>query len=160
MMTGGWAALLYLGGLILILAEFLIPGLVAGTLGFIMIVASAVMVAMLYPDSMLLIIPAEVLGVFTAIAAGMYVLRTRAGKGLVLDTTQEGYVAADSDTALLNARGTVFTALRPAGTILVNGKRIDAVANGFFIDKGSAIRVIEVHGSRVVVEPDDGPATS
>jgi membrane-bound serine protease (ClpP class) len=35
---------------------------------------------------------------------------------------------------------------------VVNGKRVDAVSDGSFIDKGARVRVIEVQGARVVVE--------
>ncbi|MCC6486790.1 MAG: NfeD family protein, partial [Candidatus Hydrogenedentes bacterium] len=44
------------------------------------------------------------------------------------------------------------TALRPAGTIVVNGKRVSAVSTGDFISEGTAVRVVEAHGNRVVVE--------
>jgi membrane-bound serine protease (ClpP class) len=54
--------------------------------------------------------------------------------------------------SLLNCEGTVFTALRPAGTIMVDDKRVDAVSDGTFIDAKKRVIVTEVHGSRVVVE--------
>ena len=65
-------------------------------------------------------------------------------------------MAADSDISLDGTEGEVYSALRPAGTIIIDKKRIDAVANGSFIDKGARVRVIEVRGSRVVVEETDG----
>jgi len=41
--------------------------------------------------------------------------------------------------------------LRPAGTIKLNGERVDAVSEGSFINKGQKVKVISVSGSRVVV---------
>ncbi|MEM7576806.1 MAG: NfeD family protein, partial [Planctomycetota bacterium] len=44
------------------------------------------------------------------------------------------------------------TGLRPSGRIEVEGKLIDAVSTGGFIDAGSAVTVIEVAGNRIVVD--------
>jgi membrane-bound serine protease (ClpP class) len=49
--------------------------------------------------------------------------------------------------------GTTLTTLRPAGRADFAGTPIDVVANGDFIEKGTCVRVLEVSGSRVVVEP-------
>jgi membrane-bound serine protease (ClpP class) len=46
--------------------------------------------------------------------------------------------------------------LRPAGSIMVGNKRIDAVSNGIFIDAGKTVRVVEVEGHRVVCEEAAG----
>jgi membrane-bound serine protease (ClpP class) len=151
-----WAVLLFVAGTGLILAEFVVPGLICGILGSVLVIASAAMAYYIYPDYLMFIILVELVGVIIAIIAGMVILsRTRAANPLILQTSQQanaGWVAAESDTALLGARGAVSTALRPAGTILINGKRIDAVSDGAFIDKGAVVRVIAVQGSRVVVE--------
>lgn len=151
-----WAALLFLAGVVLILAEFIIPGLICGVIGAGLVIAGGAIACRAYPDYVLFIVLGELAGVFAAIILGMYILsRTRIAKGLILDNTQQaqaGWVASESDDSLVGAEGEVFSALRPAGTIVVNGKRVDAVADGSFIGKGAKIRVIEVHGSRVVVE--------
>jgi membrane-bound serine protease (ClpP class) len=65
---------------------------------------------------------------------------------------EAGYVSAVSDASLLNHTGRVLTALRPSGTIVVDNKRVDAVSEGVFIEEGTRVRVMQVHGSRVVVE--------
>jgi membrane-bound serine protease (ClpP class) len=52
--------------------------------------------------------------------------------------------------------GTALTTLRPAGRADFAGTPIDVVTNGDFIEKGACVRVLEVSGSRVVVEPVDG----
>ncbi|HQM99976.1 MAG TPA: NfeD family protein, partial [Candidatus Hydrogenedentes bacterium] len=68
-------------------------------------------------------------------------------------TAESGYVSAASDLGLLHREAVVLTALRPSGTINTGDKRIDAVSNGIFIEEGTRVRIVEVHGSRVVVEP-------
>ncbi|MEM1446374.1 MAG: NfeD family protein [Planctomycetota bacterium] len=44
------------------------------------------------------------------------------------------------------------TGLRPSGRIEVQGKLIDAVSTGEFLDPGTSVKVIEVAGNRIVVE--------
>ncbi len=151
-----WLSILYGAGIVLILAEFIVPGMICGILGGCMVIASAVLACMHLPEYAVMIVVGELAGVFASIVLGMFMLsRTRAGKHLILSSSQQsdaGWVAVESDRSLVGAVGEVATALRPAGTVLINGKRIDAVSDGTFIEKGVAIRVVEVHGSRVVVE--------
>ena len=52
---------------------------------------------------------------------------------------------------LLNQAGIAYTQLRPSGTALINGKRVDVVTEGSLIERGSAIRVVGIEGMRVVV---------
>jgi membrane-bound serine protease (ClpP class) len=152
-----WLAILYAAGIVLILAEFIVPGMICGILGGTLVIASGVIACYTFPEYTVLIVVGELIGVFISIVVGMFLLsKTRAGKKLILDSSQQadaGWVASESDKALIGAMGEVFTALRPAGTVLINHKRIDAVSDGSFIDRGVRVRVIEVHGSRVVVEP-------
>ncbi|MFW6336085.1 MAG: NfeD family protein, partial [Phycisphaeraceae bacterium] len=44
------------------------------------------------------------------------------------------------------------TGLRPSGRATIDGREIDVVSVGPFIDPGRKIRVREVHGNRIVVE--------
>jgi membrane-bound serine protease (ClpP class) len=46
----------------------------------------------------------------------------------------------------------VVTPLRPAGTVEFGTERLQAVSEGAFIEAGAVVRVIEVHGNRIVVE--------
>ena len=151
-----WGLILAVVGIFLILAEFIVPGMICGILGTGLVITSAVLLIQAYPDAAVLIIGAELLGILFAVIGGMYLLsRTRAAKGLILSTSQQadsGWVASETDTELIGRTGEAFTVLRPAGVVVVDGKRVDAVSSGEHIEKGSSVRVIEVHGSRVVVE--------
>jgi len=162
MMTA-WIIVLYFAGLLLFMAEFFIPGMISGIIGSVMIIASIVLAVQRVPDYALLIVILQLVGVLFAVIGGMYLLpRSRLSRRLILTDSQQadaGWVSADTESHLMGSEGIVHTALRPAGTIVVHGKRYDAVANGSFIDKGRRIRVIEVHGSRVVVEAADETET-
>jgi len=47
--------------------------------------------------------------------------------------------------------GTAVTNLRPAGTVRIDGRRVDVVSRGEFIEKDKPVLVIAVEGNRVVV---------
>ncbi len=48
--------------------------------------------------------------------------------------------------------GKTVTSLHPAGEAMIDGSAVDVVALGGWIDQGAAVRVIEVHGNRIVVD--------
>ena len=54
---------------------------------------------------------------------------------------------------LVGQHGTARTPLRPAGKALINGRDIDVVAEGGFVEPGTPIEVITAGGNRVVVRP-------
>ena len=101
-----------------------------------------------------------VLGVFLlpiAIGIGLKVLpNTPIGRRLFLhaprpDEIQHGTTPSDL-MDLVGTEGEALSDLRPAGTARVNGRRVDVVASGRFVEKGSTIRVTTVDGTRVVVQ--------
>ena len=51
--------------------------------------------------------------------------------------------------------GEVISRLRPAGRARFRDAVVDVVATGEFLDKGTSVKIIEVHGNRVVVEKAD-----
>jgi membrane-bound serine protease (ClpP class) len=77
------------------------------------------------------------------------------GRVLVLDDAQDpdaGWTSPGESPELLGRDGIVHSALRPAGTVLIDGDRINAVSSGVFIEKDRPVLVVEVEGHRVVVE--------
>ncbi len=154
-----WVLLLFIAGISLILAEVLLPGAICGALGVICLMASAGLAIYEFPGQAFWVIIAELVGVFISIAIGFYLFpRIGLGKRMILGNQQlvdEGYVSNVSDDSLLGQIATAFTALRPAGKILLGDRRLDAVTTGNFVGQGDSVRIIEVHGSRIVVEPAD-----
>ncbi|HOZ48544.1 MAG TPA: NfeD family protein [Candidatus Hydrogenedentes bacterium] len=151
-----WALLFYAGGTVLVLAEFIVPGGICGAVGGLFILISCIVGCYGAPDHVAFVIILEAVGIVISIVLGFtYLPRTRLARRLILEDSQDaaaGWVAVESNERLVGRTAEVLTALRPAGTILVDGERLDAVSDGQFIDKGAAVRVLEVHGSRVVVE--------
>jgi membrane-bound serine protease (ClpP class) len=74
---------------------------------------------------------------------------TRFGRALVLDSAIR--VSAQPDVDYTGAVGVTATALRPAGVAELNGRRVDVVSEGGFIEPGVQVRVIRVDGPAVVV---------
>lgn len=67
----------------------------------------------------------------------------------------EGYVSAptEHDQELVGMEGVTLTELRPVGIGMFDGRRVDIIAEGEFIQDKTAVRVVEARGSRVVVRP-------
>jgi len=66
-------------------------------------------------------------------------------------TTERGYVSTARRPEILGKIGTVTTKLRPAGTVSLDGKPLDVVSEGGYIDPGAQVEIVAVEGSRVVV---------
>ena len=45
-----------------------------------------------------------------------------------------------------------LTTLRPAGTALIDGERVDVVTDGEYLPNDTEIKVVKVEGARIVVE--------
>ena len=83
-----------------------------------------------------------------------FLKRTGLWNQLVLqfsETKEQGYVGPADMTYLLEKEGVALTPLRPSGTAVINGKRIDVVSEGGFIDQEAVVIVTAVEGTRVVV---------
>jgi len=73
---------------------------------------------------------------------------------LVLSTSEtpaEGYVGTKEYEDLLGKAGKALTALRPSGTVLIEGNRFDVITDGEFVSKDSEIEVVKVEGNRIIV---------
>ncbi|GMV92815.1 MAG: hypothetical protein KJ060_05930 [Candidatus Hydrogenedentes bacterium] len=151
-----WVGFFFAAGIALILVEFILPGLVCGILGGTFLVVSCGIALYNFPQHGMFIIFGEGLAAALCIGLGFYFFpRSVVGRAMILEDSQQqeaGWVSDTSNAALMGKLGEVFTDLRPAGTVMINGERVNAVSSGEYIASGVAVRVIEVHGNRVVVE--------
>ena len=58
-----------------------------------------------------------------------------------------GYTSSDSKDDLMGLEGVALTSLRPAGTVLIQERRVDVVSVGEFIEKGAQVKVVDTSGS-------------
>ncbi|RKX42791.1 MAG: serine protease [Verrucomicrobia bacterium] len=82
-------------------------------------------------------------------AAGKFLPKTKIFQSLTLDSVLPD-PAEDGD--LLGLEGLAHSDLRPGGTAYFNDRKIDVVTYGDYIRRETPIRVVEVHGNRIVVE--------
>ena len=155
--AGIGAILLFVVGIILLLIEFFVtPGFgIPGVLGVLSMFGSIVWASPSFSYaaiSLLIALVGVVVLLFISIKFG----RTRkVWSRLILSVRQEnekGYVAPIAELSLLEgSRGKAVTTLRPAGTAVINDKRIDVVTDGEYIAADTEIEVVSVEGMRVVV---------
>jgi membrane-bound serine protease (ClpP class) len=67
--------------------------------------------------------------------------------------SSEGYVSAstEEDQQLVDQEGVTLTDLRPVGIGLFDGRRMNVIAEGEFIEQQRPVKIVEAHGSRIVV---------
>ena len=74
----------------------------------------------------------------------------RGVKRFVLHTAQDnttGYVAQPGRRELIGKQGMALSPLRPAGTAVIEGKRVDVVSEGGFIPPRTPVKVVDVQGT-------------
>lgn len=135
---------LYVAGLGLIVAEMFLPGAVMGLMGL-----GAVGVSVVYGFRHHWAIGSgQVVVALVVVPLSFYAASRRLG----LKESLEGSVSFSQDwAAYVGREGEACTELRPAGMVMVDGKKIDVVTAGELVEKGRRVRVVKVEGNRVVV---------
>lgn len=144
-------------GIGLLVFEMFTPGFgVAGAFGIILLVAAVMLMSgsplySLWLAMILLVVVSVFLLVFVRSAQKGRISRSR----LVLKdelTTKEGFVSVRQNADYLGQKGKTLTMLRPAGTVSIDGVRLDVVTDGEFIPAGADVVVDRVEGIRVIVK--------
>jgi membrane-bound serine protease (ClpP class) len=147
-----WTVLTLVGvGAGLLLLETILPGLVAGLLGMCCLVAG---IALGYTNFGVRVGNIILLGVGLGLSLGTliwikYFPESRLAK-LFISRRVVGELHVDQPE-LLHQVGVAQTNLRPSGTALINGRRVDVVTEGPMVEPGTAVKVVAVEGMRVVV---------
>jgi len=176
-------ALLGVGFILLMIEIFVIPGFgVAGFAGIVCILAGLFGLLVknapdeipwpdsayaweVFLDGLTAIIAGFLLFIVAAIVLAKYLDRIPLVQRFVLKTSNIGPKLTISQTSEMHdqeivvqigQQGEVVSALRPAGRAKFGPSVIDVVADGTFIETGAAVRVIAVHGNRVVVRQVKG----
>jgi len=138
-------------GAILLILETILPGMIAGILGVMCLIGGIIIAYMdfgAHTGNIILV------GVLLGLAAGTAVwLRLFPNSPMARKLVSEkviGDVGAEKPE-LVGLEGTALTALRPSGTALINGQRVDVVSEGGLIERGTRVKVMAVEGLRVVV---------
>lgn len=162
-----WTELIifFLGILLLLLELLVIPGFgITGISGIILILMGIFLSLVKHPLSMpaaqlnravytlsFAIISTFVVGVI----AWKFLPKSSLFKRIVLssaETKKQGFQSAASLDIYLGKTGKALSALRPSGRASIEGKSLDVITEGEFIDKDRNIQVIKVEGSKIIVK--------
>ena len=142
--------LLILGAILLFL-ETLLPGMIAGIIGFICLMAAVILGYLDFGYQTGTLILA---GVLVGLLIGTWCWlkffpESRVAKKFI-SKGSVGELGVDRPE-LLHGTGTALTQLRPSGVANINGQRVDVVTEGGLIERGAKVQVVAVEGSRIVV---------
>ena len=146
-----WVVALLVAGAVLMLLETILPGLIAGVLGLLCLIGGVIQAYVVFGAEignyvLAGVVVALIIGTFLWVK---YLPTSRAGR-VFASKSIGGNVNAERPE-LLHQSGTTVTTLRPCGTALIGGRRIDVVTEGAFIAPETPITVIAIEGMRVVV---------
>jgi membrane-bound serine protease (ClpP class) len=146
---------LFIIGIILLVIEIFVPGFgIWAIIGIICLMSGVIMAAY---DSSDAAVSLGIGFILAMVLAGfvIYAFRKRGiwNKFILKDElkTELGYVSQPVKEYLLGQTGKALTPLRPAGTAVFGGERVDVVTAGEFIQQGQPVTVVLVEGGRVVV---------
>ena len=153
-------AALLIAGVVLLLLETILPGAVAGVIGFTCLVAGVIMSYRTFSfQTGNIVLFCVVLGLMFGGVLWVKFFPDSALARPFISHRSIGNVGAEKPE-LLDQTGTAFTNLRPSGTAVINGRRVDVVTEGGMIERGTPVKVVQVEGLRVVVRAVSGAGTA
>lgn len=178
-LSGMEDVLAFVVGLVLVGVEiFLTPGfgviglLGIGLVGWSLVSAMVRMVPGEWSLPTLSALSAPLLNLSWAIigtAAGIFILakflpKSPLGRRLILSTSAsaaEGYLPAPDHSDWIGLTGTAWTDLRPSGVgHFAEEGNMDVMTSGIFIEKGTPIVIVAVHGQRIVVDENSASTSA
>nr|WP_230496402.1 nodulation protein NfeD [Pseudoneobacillus rhizosphaerae] len=154
-LAGYETIILFVIGILLLVAELFLPGGLIGILGFAVIIGSFFLAS----ENVIHMGISILIAIIISIVASIFMIKVLGRKmsifkKIILNdstNTEQGYVSNVNRVDLLDKQGVTLTQLRPAGKIKIEDEIIDAVSEGAFIQKDQEVKVIKVEGSRIVV---------
>jgi len=159
-LTGWGAILLFIAGVLLMVIEACIPGFgVPGVCGILSFITSIILMAPSVQTGVQSILIALVGSVVLIAIALRFLGRSKYWDKLSLSQSlgkEEGYISQKEDySAYIGRKGRTLTALRPAGImVLDDGKRLDVVSDGEFIEKDRAVIITAADGPKILASRD------
>jgi len=152
--------ILQLVGVVVIIAEIILPsgGILSiaalGVFGyslFIVFNEISMTIGFSFVAADLILIPVLVIVGLKLLARSPVTLRKTLSR-------KEGVSSQSSELErYVGRQGNAVTDLRPAGIGVINGKRVDVVTRGEYLEKDSAIIVTAVTGNQIIVRKKDEP---
>jgi membrane-bound serine protease (ClpP class) len=159
-----WAAILLAFGLGIAAVEMFVP--TGGVLGVISALAIIAAIGLAFSQRTwygMGFLTVTLLGLPVLFAVAVQVWpRTTIGRRFLLNAPQGDDVLPDNDLRrelreLVGRIGQAQSPMMPSGSVLIEGRPVDATSEGMAIEQGEWVQVVEVRGMRVVVRPAPGP---
>lgn len=154
--------ILMISGLMLLGAEIFVPGGVLGAVGAMALVGAIGMAfAAFGPTAGAYIALATIVLLGVVIVLWIKIFpNTSVGRRMTVSNDMADSKATETGLqGLLGQEGVATSELRPAGFAVIGGRRVDVVTQGGMIDKGTAIKVVEVESNRVVVAKSESASS-
>ena len=143
-------------GSLLIFAEILLPGMIAGSVGALCFLGAIVSGYKIYDGATPHYIAFAIVGIGLVefLIWLWWFPRSSIGKALI----SKGAIGKlnERDPSLQGQQGVAITDLRPSGAVrMAGGSKLDVVSEGGMILAGASVKVVEADGVRIVVRQID-----
>jgi membrane-bound serine protease (ClpP class) len=144
---------LIITGIALVIVEMFIPNFgIVGFLGLTALAFAAVLTALYIPMGWVMVVA----GLIFVIISFHFLLKWLRNKQLcghfiLMDILAPDKKALDNYEALAGKEGVTDIPLKPFGTALFNGVKVDVVSEGAYVPKGRTVKVVNVENNRVIV---------
>jgi membrane-bound serine protease (ClpP class) len=142
-------------GLLLVFLEFFVPGAVLGTIGSLLIITSIILFALATAAvwAVVLFVIAIIVALICVIRFALYKIRTTKGSSSIYSNgDQAGYAAVEYPRDQVGKKGVALSDLKPAGHVLIEGQKWQAMSTGGYIEKGCEIEVVGGEGAHLTVK--------
>lgn len=151
-----FTVILLIVGFILIGIEMKMPGIsFPGIAGAICLVVSVLLTADNFIEGTIMTVAIFiVLGIMLGVIVWL-LSKGKLVKPIILAHEQkkeEGYISSSDLMHLVGKEGVAITDLRPSGIGEFGGQNFDIISEGQYILKGTAIKIHQVQGSKVIVK--------
>jgi membrane-bound ClpP family serine protease len=146
--------LLFITGALLLAAEVLLPGAIAGIIGGIALLLGSVLAFMEFGlgGGSLATLAALLLVGLMLYAELVWLPRTKVGREMVVDAKIDGQSQPPPATQdIIGQVATALTTLAPSGFISIGGKRYEAYCRSGHVQRGTLLTVVGVDTFRIIV---------
>jgi membrane-bound serine protease (ClpP class) len=142
--------ILVIAGVLLISAETIIPGGILGVFGAASLITACVIGWVRFPEPYNFI---SIVGVIVlAFALILLWLRILPETGIALAKDARDFKSPKGEHEIaVGSLGETLSTLRPSGLALIDGKRIDVITEGSWVDAHVPVKVIRTEGCRIFV---------
>ena len=145
---------LLLAGSVLVGTEIFVPGGILGAMGGLVWLTAAIIGWSRFsePWNLISVISILFIALLTFVLWIRFFPKSSVGKSLSLDENSGSYKAHKTTAFPVGTVGQAFSTLRPSGIALFDGRRVDVVADGEWIEEGTPVKISSTSGGHISVE--------